>query len=162
MSTTIENISWIIIVPIFLILFAVIWKAAKRSSIFPEPACFIVALCVSILCIIGMFNFDASGHAKSQEITSERQVEAVSESPGQQGHQIILLPYIALGVSILAMLLINMLVRAWAILKRFFILLRQNVTGIFAPLKKRSDRRQSMRLDKTRKETIYTEERLGK
>jgi len=90
MLTIIENYSWIIILPVFVLLFAVIWNALKKSSVFPDFLCFVIALCVSMLCVISVIEFFPQEHGTSQGIAAH----------------FILLPYLALTLSFLLLLIL--------------------------------------------------------
>jgi hypothetical protein len=126
MLTVIENVSWIIILPIFALLFAVIWRAVKHISLFSERTGLIVAVAVTILCLISMFDFDLSTQSKSQGIGSDRQVETTPVNPQHQKREFILLPYLALGISILASFIFMLLYKAWATLKKSYWALCRN------------------------------------
>ena len=104
MLTNIENHSWIIILPVFGLLFMVIWNALKSSSIFPKPACFVIALCVSILCLISVIGFFPQVQGSSQE-------DASLQEPQQHRFHFILLPYMALTLSFLLLLIVTGIAR---------------------------------------------------
>ena len=105
MLSNIENYSWIIILPVFVLLFMVIWNALKSSSIFPEPACFVIAICVSMLCVISVIEYFPQEHANSQEIVAVSQENAPLQEHQQRRFHFILLPYLALTLSFLLLLI---------------------------------------------------------
>jgi len=84
--------------PVFVLLFAVIWNALKKSSVFPDFLCFVIALCVSMLCVISVIEFFPQEHGTSQGIA------AVSQENAQ--FHFILLPYLALTLSFLLLLIL--------------------------------------------------------
>ena len=106
MLINIENYSWIIILPVFVLLFAVIWNALKKSSIFPDFLCFVIALCVTILCVISVTEIFPQEHANSQEIAAVSQENAPLQEHQQRKFHFILLPYLALILSFLLLLML--------------------------------------------------------
>lgn len=106
MLTNIENYSWIIILPVFGLLFMVIWNALKSGSVFPKPACFVIALCVSILCVISVIEFFPQVQGSSQEIAAVSQEDASSQEPQQRKFHFILLPYLTLVMSFILLLIL--------------------------------------------------------
>ena len=106
MLTIIENYSWIIILPVFVLLFAVIWNALKKSSIFPEPACFVIALCVAILCVVSVIEYFPQEHKNSQEVAAISQEDASPQKPQKRNFFFLLLPYLALTISFLLLLIV--------------------------------------------------------
>ncbi len=113
MSNVITNNGTIILV-IFVLLFAVIWNSLKRSSIFPENICFVIALCVSVLCIIGLFGLGKTKTRLIKGPTSSLVKVAPpvpltpAAEPNKKKINFILLPYAALAISILFALLLLM------------------------------------------------------
>ena len=101
MLISLENYSWIIILPVFVLLFSVIWNALKKSSIFPEPACFVIVLCVAILCVISVIEYFPQEHENSQEAAVISQEDASSQEPQQRKFHFILLP-IVMEIALLA------------------------------------------------------------
>jgi hypothetical protein len=157
MLTVIENVSWIIILPIFALLFAVIWRAVKRISLFSERTGLVVAVAVTILCLISMFDFDLSTQSKSQGIGSDRQVVTKPANPEHQKREFILLPYLALGISILASFIFMLLYKAWATLKKSYLAVRKKAKGIHH----RSDRYaranpKNMNIDALKNQDLHT------
>ena len=106
MLTNVENYSCLIILPVFGLLFVVIWNALKGCSVFPEPACFVIALCVSILCVISVMEFFPQVHENSQVIAAVSQEDASSQEPQHRKFNFILLPYLALTLSFLLLLML--------------------------------------------------------
>ena len=105
MLINIENLGWIIILPVFGLLFMVIWNALKSSSVFPKPACLVIALCVSILCVISVIEFFPQVQGSSQDIVAVSQENVPSQEPQQRRFHFILLPYLALTISLLLLLI---------------------------------------------------------
>jgi len=86
-------------VAIFIVLFATILRALKEMSLFTHGTSVVVALSVSVLCLIGLYYLlvpDGGGRAVSGH---------ASEANSQTGIEIILLPYAALAIAILLCLL---------------------------------------------------------
>ena len=106
MLTNIENYSWIIILPVFGLLFTAIWNALNRRSCFSDVASFVIALCVSMLCVISIIGFFPQEHENAQEIAVVRQANVSSQEPQQHTFHFILLPYMALMMSFLLLLMI--------------------------------------------------------
>lgn len=82
---------------IFTILFTTISMALKQASFFKGKISTIVALCVSLLSVIGMLRF--LGLANGESSRSGRNFD------------VILLPYAALGIAVLLLLLIAFLLK---------------------------------------------------
>ena len=75
-------------IAIFVILLAVIYNTLKENSFFPGKTCLPVSACVALLCIIGLKQF-------------------LAPAPNEDsGFDFILLPYAALAISILLILLL--------------------------------------------------------
>lgn len=99
----------------------------KRSSIFPENICLVLAICVSLLCIIGLFNQvqtktkliagDKTFLIKDAPTAQSTQLTARTE-PDKKKINFILLPYAALAISILFALILLMLQKGSAELKK--------------------------------------------
>ena len=106
MFTIVENYSWIIILPVFGLLFMTIWNALNKNSYFSESASFVIALCVSILCVISVIGIFPQEHEASQEIAIVSQGDASSQEPQQRKFHFILLPYLALMMSFLLLLIL--------------------------------------------------------
>ena len=114
MLTTIENYNGMFVIAVFVLLFTVIWNSLKRSSIFPENICFVIALCVSVLCIIGLFGLGKTKTRLIKGPTSSLVKVAPpvpltpAAEPNKKKINFILLPYAALAISILFALLLLM------------------------------------------------------
>ena len=78
---------------IFVILFTVILITLRRAGVFPRGVNVVLAICASLLAMIGMMR--TFGHAGE-----------ITRSSGSSWPDIILLPYTALGISILLVLLL--------------------------------------------------------
>jgi len=86
-------------IAIFVILFLVIHESLKKSQFFQERSVTAVAACVTVLCLVGMYQaFFPSGTGQGP-----------SEDSGHPGTHPLLVPYTALGISILLMLLLMLL-----------------------------------------------------
>ena len=120
MLTIIENYSWIIILPVFVLLFAVIWNALKKSSIFPDFLCFVIALCVTILCVISVTEFFPQEHGTSQRIAAVSQENAPLQEHQQHKFHFILLPYLTLTLSFLLLLMLAKIAMLADGVKSFF------------------------------------------
>ena len=106
MLTNVENYSWIIILPIFGLLFTKIWDALKKHSSFSESTSFVIAVCVSMLCVISVIGFFPQKHENSQETSEVCKEDASSQEPQRDKFHFILLPYMALMMSFLLLLMI--------------------------------------------------------
>lgn len=106
MLTNLENYSWIIILPVFGLLFMTIWNALNKHLYFSEFASLVIALCVSVLCVISVIEFFPQEHGNSQEIAVVCQEAASSQEPQQRKFHFILLPYLALMMSFLLLLML--------------------------------------------------------
>jgi Ca2+/Na+ antiporter len=105
MLTNIENYSWLIILSAFGLLFMKIWDTLKKYSSFSESTSFVIALCVSMLCVISVIGFFSQGHENSQEIALVHQEDPSSQEPQQHKFHLVLLPYMALIMSFLLLLM---------------------------------------------------------
>jgi len=83
---------------IFVILFVTIHQALKQMPLFGKKTSIAVAICVSLLCIIGLHQhfFVTTGHSGAAEQGSEH----------TNGFNFLLLPYTALALAILLTLLL--------------------------------------------------------
>ena len=106
MFTIVENYSWIIILPVFGLLFMTIWNALNKNSYFSDTGSFMIALCVSVLCAISVIAFFTQASGAPQEIAIASQEEASSQEPQQRKFHFILLPYLALMMSFLLLLIL--------------------------------------------------------
>jgi hypothetical protein len=109
MLTSVENYKWLTILAVFVLLFMVIWNALKSSSIFPEPTCFVISLCVAALCILGVTNYFPKKHVNLQEVAVIAQEDVSLQEPQQRKFFFILLPYMALVISLLLFLIITLI-----------------------------------------------------
>jgi len=109
MVTTIENYNWICVLPIFVLLFIVIWRTLNQHSFFREPFDLIIALCVSVLCIVSLFAFyiPEQGHSYNRP----------------SGRPFILLPFFVLAVMIILGFAILILRKAITLIKRILVTL---------------------------------------
>lgn len=88
---------------IFLLVFAIILEVLRKVSLFNKTNTTLVALCVSLLCIIGLQRFllpGSDGHELSD-----------NGGGSGTGFDLILLPYAALAIAILVMSLLLFLSR---------------------------------------------------
>ena len=85
-----NNIEIIVMVPIFIVLFVVIYNVLRENAFF-QNGNILTSLCVSILCVLGIHRMIAQGKYNS----------------GDNGFNIILLSYATLGISILFLMLIS-------------------------------------------------------
>jgi len=86
------------IAAIFVILFVTILKVLKEMSFFQGNTAVIVALCVSLLSIIGLAQIEAGGGGFQNINNNEGRAGGIME--------FILLPYTVLGVAIILLLLL--------------------------------------------------------
>jgi hypothetical protein len=96
-------ISLLVGAAIFALLFVIILKALREVSFFKGQTAVIVAMCASLLSVIGLFRFFGVGDVTY--IVSEK-----NDSKGTN-LDIILIPYATLAVAILVMLLLLFLSR---------------------------------------------------
>jgi hypothetical protein len=88
-------------IAIFIVLFLAIHASLKKSRFFQERSVTAVAICVPVLCLMGMYQtFFPSGTG-----------QGLSEGSGHPGAHPLLVPYTALGISILLMLLLMLLAK---------------------------------------------------
>jgi len=83
---------------IFVILFVTIHQALKQMSLFRKKTSVVVAICVSLLCIIGL-------HQHFFATTDDIAITADGDKP-VNGFNFLLLPYTALALAILLTLLL--------------------------------------------------------
>lgn len=88
-------------IAVFAILFVTIHASLKRSQMFQERSVTVLSACVSLLCVIGMY----------QTFVTPETSQNVSESNGHSGVFFLLVPYAALGIALLMMLLLIFLAR---------------------------------------------------
>ncbi|MCF7955178.1 MAG: hypothetical protein K9M75_05195 [Phycisphaerae bacterium] len=141
MATAIQDYRELIMVVVFVLLFTVIWNALKQSSLLPGPFCLIVSFCVAILCIIGMFEFGSDEPVGTMNLQDHTQVKASSPDTNNKEDQAILLPYLALGISIIAILLLLVLTKTWTFIRSYFNWAQHDVSTGENNLKLKRDRR---------------------
>jgi phosphotransferase system glucose/maltose/N-acetylglucosamine-specific IIC component len=95
-------------VAIFVVLFVAIHRTLKEMSLFKSGTSVVVALCVALLCMIGLQHFLVSGEG------GHAVYKNMSESNSKTGIQIILLPYAALAITMLLCLLLLTIARIFA------------------------------------------------
>jgi len=102
-----ENLA---IAVIFGILLICIWTALRRSALFNGTSTICISLCVTVLCIIAMFGLPDSPKSEPHRavLPSVPNMPAPSSETGLD-IQGLLLPYAALGFSMLAILLLMLL-----------------------------------------------------
>lgn len=105
MLTNLENYSWLIILPVFGLLFTKIWDVLNRHSSFSGTISFVIALCVSVLCAISVIGFFHQ-HEDTQETTVVSQEGGSLQDDSQHEVSFILLPYMALMMSFLLLLML--------------------------------------------------------
>jgi len=88
---------------LFVLLYLVIYKSLKFSSFFRGPTAIVVAVCVSLLSVIGMMRMFTVG---GWDINVEN-----NSSKSDDGLDIVLIPYTALALSILAVIILLFLSR---------------------------------------------------
>lgn len=92
----------------FTIIFVVILKVLREMSLFSNKMTVIVSLCVSLLCILGLYEFFISSQ-KTENIPESVAIEIPNralEKDIKPKLFIILLPYATLGIAILLSLLL--------------------------------------------------------
>ena len=105
MLTNLENYSWLIILPVFGLLFTKIWDALNKHSSFSGSIGFVIALCVSMLCVISVIGFFQQ-HEDSHEIAVAGKDGISLQDDSQHEVRFILLPYMALMMSFLLLLML--------------------------------------------------------
>ena len=88
-------------IAVFAILFVTIHASLKRSQMFQERSVTVLSACVSLLCVIGMY----------ETFVTPETSQNISESNGHSGVVFLLVPYAALGIALLVMLLLMLLAR---------------------------------------------------
>ncbi|MCJ7560168.1 hypothetical protein MUO79_06070 [Candidatus Bathyarchaeota archaeon] len=97
-----ESTTFLCLAAIFVILFATIAKTLKEMSFFQKKTAMVVALCVSLLCIIGL---------NQSFFTIDKTHEVVHQGDKIRILPFLLLPYTALALAILLLLLLLFAVR---------------------------------------------------
>lgn len=90
----------LIAVTVFSILFVVIKNSLQNTTLFKGRTFVVLAVCVSLLCIIGLYRFF---------IVTDGTTEAVRNEDEMLDPDFILLPYVALAISIFILWLISKL-----------------------------------------------------
>lgn len=121
MLTNVENYGWLIILPLLGVVFMAIWNALNRHSTFSGFGSFMIALCVAMLFIVGAVEFFPQHHENPQEAIEVLQQNLPSQNQEDTFHTI-LLPYLALGMSFLLLLIIANLA-----------MFADGVSGLFRP-----------------------------
>jgi len=97
-----EPTTFLCLAAIFVILFATIAQTLKEMSFFQKKTAVVVALCVSLLCIIGLYQ---------SFFTIDKTHEVVHQDDKIWILPFLLLPYTALALAILLLLLLLFAVR---------------------------------------------------
>lgn len=97
-----ESTTFLCLAAIFVIVFATIAKTLKEMSFFQKKTSVVVALCVSLLCIIGLYQ---------SFFTTDKTHEVVHQGDKIWIMPFLLLPYTALALAILLLLLLLFVVR---------------------------------------------------
>jgi len=112
MTEFIQSISspicFLCLVAIFVLLFATILTALRQMSFFECKTTVIVALCVSILCIMGLHQ-TFLGTGRTGEVAEKMVVETstqTSEKEDNFGLRVLLLPYSVLAIAMLLAVLL--------------------------------------------------------
>ena len=100
-----QGIPVVVLGAVFAILFITIFTTLKRASLFGGGTAAIVALCVSLLCIVGLYQFLGPGH-KTPELP-------VRDDKSGIGLHTILLPYATLAIAMLLALFLLFLLNAF-------------------------------------------------
>lgn len=96
----------LVLLVILIVLVMVITKTIKQTGIFPNPISFALAICVSLLSVLGMVQqFGGMGTAGG--------IAKNSETVEPNGFDFLLIPYTAMALAILLMLLL--LAIAWLV-----------------------------------------------
>jgi hypothetical protein len=100
MQTITEPLVVISLITIGVLIFTMVLKALKNTAFFGNGTVIVVAICVTILCTIGIYEFFiGQGRAPKYESISSDRNEGF-------GYKLFLLPYTALAVTILLALLL--------------------------------------------------------
>jgi len=92
---------------LFCILFCCIWISLKTASLFGKVNSFLIPACVAMLCVIGMMDFLFSNGQPNTDLSIPL------SSSEEHKYWFILLPYEALGMTILTGLLILALLKLY-------------------------------------------------
>ena len=96
------NTTWLVLVVIFIVLLIVIAKALQHTAIFPNRIAVVLAICVSLLSVLGMVHQFGSTDPDADVI--EKADKVVPHSVN-----VILIPYAAMALSILMALFLGVL-----------------------------------------------------
>ena len=99
------SISLVVLGAVFVILFITISTTLRQASLFEGKAAIVVALAVSVLCIVGLSQFLGPG-------TKTAAAPLIDDKSGIGWHTI-LLPYATLAIAILLVLLLLFLLNAF-------------------------------------------------
>jgi len=104
----------LILTGIFGVLVCCIYTALKRSALFSGANTFWLSLCVSLLCVIAMFGIPNSPRPE-QNLSMPAGLAADSEPSSHRPWDLpsFLIPYAALGISILTVLIFILISRLW-------------------------------------------------
>ena len=105
MLTNVEDYAWLIILPLLGVVFTASWNALNRHSSFSGFGSFMIALCVAMLFIVGAVEFFPQQHESPPGTTEVSQENTPSQNSQDKFHTI-LLPYLALGMSFLLLLVV--------------------------------------------------------
>ena len=96
-----ENLNMLILIPVFFVLLVVIYQAIASMPMFNAFGSCVLSICVTILCMIGMVHFlqDSSMSKSSLEV--------------KEPFATILLPYAALALAILSVLILMWITRCY-------------------------------------------------
>ena len=98
-----EPLLFLVLASIFVILFVTILKVLKEVSFFKGSTAVIVAVCVSLLAIIGLSQLSAGGDGFQEVTNNEGRTGGILD--------FILLLYAALGITILLLLLLRFIAK---------------------------------------------------
>jgi hypothetical protein len=93
------SLSWLILVVIFIVLLIVITKTLRQTAIFSDRIAFILAICVSLLSVLGISRQFGS-------IGTDGDITKNGDKVEPNSLDFILIPYTAMALAILLMLLL--------------------------------------------------------
>ena len=119
----------LLIVVLFVVLFLVIWSSLKAARIFSGGTNIVLSICVAALCLMSLFNFlsprsgdgpAAVKNAVTGMPSNVKPADLASKQVGNRKHyQFILLPYLALLITVPGLLLLLALAKIWAMCRVF-------------------------------------------